>query len=115
MDIIDLVRKSSGGIIGAVRLEKDLAADLSAFKEAVRFDLKADLRFVVTTVLISCFFSSISSGRWKTLKSNVSMSSSTLDNGSSNVALSPGGDDSGCIRRVGSDFFPRDPGVRSEV
>jgi hypothetical protein len=44
MEMIDRVRKSSGGIMGAVRLENDLAADLSARSDAVRFDLKADLR-----------------------------------------------------------------------
>lgn len=33
------VRKSSGGILGAVKLEKDLAADLMACNDAVRFDL----------------------------------------------------------------------------
>jgi len=42
--MIDLVRKSSGVIIGVVRLENDLAADLNALSEAVKFDLKADLR-----------------------------------------------------------------------
>jgi hypothetical protein len=43
MDMIDLVRKSSGVIIGVVRDEKDFAAYLKARKDAVRFDLKADL------------------------------------------------------------------------
>jgi hypothetical protein len=33
------VRKSSGGTLGAVKLENDFAADLSAWSEAVRFDL----------------------------------------------------------------------------
>jgi hypothetical protein len=42
--MIDLVRKSSGVIMGAVRLENDRAAERSAFKDAVRFDLKADFR-----------------------------------------------------------------------
>ena len=42
--MIDLVRKSSGVIIGVVRFENDLAADLNARREAVRLDLKADLR-----------------------------------------------------------------------
>lgn len=42
--MIDLVRKSSGVIMGVVRLENDLAADLNALSEAVKFDLNADLR-----------------------------------------------------------------------
>jgi len=36
------VIKSSCGILGAVKLEKDFAADLSALKEAVKFDLNVD-------------------------------------------------------------------------
>lgn len=42
MAIIDLVRKSSGVIMGAVMFEMDFAADLNARKDAVKFDLKAD-------------------------------------------------------------------------
>lgn len=42
MAIIDLVRKSSGVIIGAVMFEMDFAADLNARRDAVKFDLKAD-------------------------------------------------------------------------
>jgi hypothetical protein len=42
MEIIDLVRKSSGVIMGAVMFEIDFAADLNARKDAVKFDLKAD-------------------------------------------------------------------------
>jgi hypothetical protein len=42
MEMIDLVRKSSGVIIGIVRDEKDFAAYLKARRDAVRFDLKAD-------------------------------------------------------------------------
>lgn len=41
------VSRSSGGMEGAVKLEKDLAADLRAWKEAVRLDLKEDRAFVV--------------------------------------------------------------------
>jgi len=37
---IDLVRKSSGVIKGVVRVPNDLAADLKARIEAVKFDLK---------------------------------------------------------------------------
>lgn len=42
--MIDLVRKSSGVIIGVVMLDIDRAAARSAFNEAVKFDLNADLR-----------------------------------------------------------------------
>jgi len=35
----DRVRKSSGGTLGAVKFENDLAADLSAWSEAVKLDL----------------------------------------------------------------------------
>jgi hypothetical protein len=45
MEMIDLVRKSSGVIIGVVRDENDIAADLKARNEAVKFDLKADFRW----------------------------------------------------------------------
>jgi hypothetical protein len=44
MEMIDLVRKSSGVIIGVVRVENDFAACLKARRDAVRFDLKADFR-----------------------------------------------------------------------
>lgn len=39
---IDRVRKSSGGMDGKLMLEKDLAAERKARKEAVKFDLNAD-------------------------------------------------------------------------
>lgn len=42
--MMDLVRKSSGGIMGVVMLEMERAAYLRAFKDAVRFDLNADVR-----------------------------------------------------------------------
>lgn len=38
---------SSDGILGAVKFEKDLAADLSAFSDAVRLDLNVDLGLMV--------------------------------------------------------------------
>jgi hypothetical protein len=41
---MDLVRKSSGGIDGKFRLEKERAAWRNALSEAVRFDLKADFK-----------------------------------------------------------------------
>jgi hypothetical protein len=50
--IMDLVRKSSGVIIGVTRVENDLAADLRALKEAVKFDLKADLRLGDSLIII---------------------------------------------------------------
>ena len=34
------VRRSSGGTLGAVKLENDFAADFSTWREAVRLDLK---------------------------------------------------------------------------
>jgi len=42
---MERVSRSSGGMEGAVKLEKDLAADLRAWREAVRLDLKVDLGF----------------------------------------------------------------------
>ena len=36
------VSMSSEGMLGAVKLENDLAADLRALKDAVRFDLNVD-------------------------------------------------------------------------
>lgn len=48
---IDRASMSSEGIEVAVKLEKDLAADLRAFKEAVRFDLRLDF---FLTVSFSC-------------------------------------------------------------
>lgn len=41
---MERVRKSSAGMEGAVKLEKDLAADLSASRDAVKLDLKVDVR-----------------------------------------------------------------------
>lgn len=43
----DRVRKSSGGTLGAVKFEKDFAADLSAWSDAVRLDLNVLKRAVV--------------------------------------------------------------------
>lgn len=39
---MERVSRSSEGMLGAVKLEKDFAAVLSAWREAVRFDLKVD-------------------------------------------------------------------------
>lgn len=41
---MDRVKRSSVGIVGKLMLENDLAADRSARKEAVKLDLKANLR-----------------------------------------------------------------------
>jgi hypothetical protein len=69
MAIIDLVRKSSGVIIGVVRLEKVFAAYLKARRDAVRFDLKADLGRGVS-VPQDCLSLYSSEDFWNTLKSN---------------------------------------------
>jgi hypothetical protein len=107
------VRKSSGVIIGAVRLENDRAADLKAFNEDVKLDLKADWRLGASNS-ISGFFSSFSCGRWKTLKSSSSTSMSGTDNGWSSDPLSLGGDETCCSRRTGNDLLPRELGVMRE-
>lgn len=112
MAMIDLVRKSSGVIMGVVRDEKDLAAALTAFNEAVKFDLNANFRCgnpTSTAFLLSCF----SCGLSKTLKSNSSKPRPAVDNGSSNTG-SPGGDING-IRRLRGDLLPREVGVTSEL
>ena len=79
IEIIDLVRKSSGVIIGAVRLDSDLAADRNALSEEVRLDLKADLRRGASMTIWASF--SPLRGVWNTLKSSSSTSISWTDNG----------------------------------
>ncbi len=69
MEIIDLVRKSSGVIIGVVKVENDFAAYLKARSDAVRFDLNADLGRG-DSILGSCFSSPWSRVFWKTRKSS---------------------------------------------
>ena len=115
IDTIDRVRKSSGMIIGLVRLENDLAANLRAFKEAVKLDLNADFRLGISSST-SVSWPSLSCAFSKTLKSNSSKSISDpdLDRGWSCAALSPGGDESENNLRVGKDLLPRD-GVMSEL
>jgi len=66
--MIDLVRKSSGVIIGVVRLEKVFAAYLKARRDAVRFDLKADLGRG-DSIPQGCFSLFSSEDFWNTLKS----------------------------------------------
>ena len=80
IEMIDRVRKSSGVIIGGERLENDLAADLNAFNEAVKLDLKADLRLRVSSSMLA-FLPSLSRGFSKALKSSSSMSIPGADNG----------------------------------
>ena len=111
IEMIDLVRKSSGVIIGVVRAENDFAADRKARNETVRFDLKADLRGGSTRILeFSC---SLGCGLSKTLKSSSSMSISGTDNGWSSTAFSTGGEES--VRRVGKDRLPLGLGVTREL
>lgn len=78
--MIDLVRKSSGVIIGVVSDENDFAADLRARSDAVRFDLNADLR-VGGVISTSGLSSSIRGALWNILKSNSSISLSDTDSG----------------------------------
>jgi len=108
MAMIDLVRKSSGVIIGVVMLEIDLAADRRARSDAVRFDLKAD--FCRGAGKVSTFSLPLPSGFLKTLKSSSSMSSTGSDNGWSAI-LSPGGEEIGSSFRVGKERLPREDGV----
>jgi hypothetical protein len=61
IEMIDRVRKSSGSIIGGARLDNDHAADLKAFNDDVKLDLKADLRRGASS-WISGLFSSFSCG-----------------------------------------------------
>lgn len=111
--MIDRVRKSSGGIIGVVRVPKDFAAFRSARSDAVRFDLKADLRGGDATST-SDLVSSLEGDFWKTLKSNSSTAISGVFSGWSSEL--PSGDESVRILRGGVDLFPRgiDVGVIRE-
>jgi hypothetical protein len=115
IDIIDLVRKSSGVIIGALRAESDMAADFKAFKEAVKFDLKkTDFRRVgskSSTAVSSCSwnFGDLS----KTLKSSSSKSKADLESGWSSTEL-PSGDDRECSLRAGPGLLPRGEGLVRE-
>lgn len=107
--MIDRVRKSSGVIIGFVMLEIDLAANLNARNDAVRFDLKADfLRGNISSTPWMSLFSL--AGISKTLKSSSSMSSSELDRGCSKTS-SLGGEAIDCILRDGVPLLLRGLGV----
>ena len=95
---IDLVRKSSGGIEEVVNVDKDLAAERNARSDAVRLDLKTDLNGVVDGVRLSA-------GRvGLALKSSLSTSGDTFDNGSS--GCSPGGVVTGSRDRRGERSLP---------
>lgn len=112
IDMIDIVRKSSGIIIGAVIFEIDLAADLRALRDAVRFDLNVNLRTVddgSTSVLSSSLFTVCSN----VVESRSSTSNSEPDKGCSGV-VSPGGDGKDCNLLVGIALFPLEPGVAGE-
>lgn len=113
IDIIDLVRKSSGVIIGVVRDENDLAADLKAFKEAVKFDLNADF-LLGGSGPAGRLLCSFAGGSSKTLKSSSSKSKPATDNGSM-ASGSPVGDRSGCNLLLGYDLLPRELGVMTEL
>lgn len=111
IDMMDLVRKSSGVIIGVVRLENDFAADLKARSDAVKFDLNADLRRGGSTPVVSCWSLGKSDGLWKTLKS--SSSTSTSDKGWSCRVSSPA--NVGWYLLVGKDLLPLELGVIIEL
>jgi hypothetical protein len=99
---MDLVRKSSGGIEGKLRFEKERAAWRRARNDAVRLDLKADF----SGLKGESFFSGATSLSSKTLKSNCSMLGACNDNGWSSAVSEPGGDDTGVReRRVGRTLF----------
>lgn len=100
----DRVRKSSGGTLGAVKLENDLAAVLSAWSDAVRFDLKDLKRAVVAgkastmSVTSAVRISSLSSGpKWSS--------------GWSNTQSSFGGEETSLSLRSGSDLRLMESGV----
>jgi hypothetical protein len=109
MEIMDLVRKSSGLSIGVLMLEIDIAADFKAFSDAVRFDLNADFR-EGNDFFMPDSGPSPSAGIAKTLKSSCSMSSSISERGCSN-AFPPRDGPNGSILLVGIGFLPRELGV----
>lgn len=112
MEMIDRVRKSSGSIVGVVRFESDLAAERNAFSEAVRFDLKADLRrgdSSSTTEGVNNTSSFLSWGRWNTRKSSSSKSISGEERGSSE------GEATECILRASKGLRFRGLGVITEL
>jgi hypothetical protein len=74
--------------MGVVRLENDFAADRRARNDAVKFDLKADLRRGGSIPLEDCLSVAKSVFRWNTLKS--SSSTSISSKGWSSTAFSPG-------------------------
>lgn len=107
IEMIERVRKSSGVIIGAVRLEKDLAAERSAFRDAVRFDLNADLRTgSPRSIVFGCdVIPRLFCDRSNTRKSSSSISISGEDNGWSS-AVNPDCEDIDCSLLDGMDLLP---------
>jgi len=104
-DSNERVRRSSGGTLGAVKLEKDLAADFKACNDAVRLDLK-DLKRSVDAaggVTISAMSSIARSSQSSGLK---------CSNGWSKMQSSFGGDETTFSRRS-VDAFLYDSGVLS--
>ena len=108
IEMIDLVKKSSGGIEAAVRFEMVFAADLSARSDAVKFDLNADFFLG----LGSSSTGSLSESA-KTLKSNSSTSTSMSDKGCS-VTFSVGGEKIGSCFLAGLMRLARNCGVRGK-
>lgn len=93
----DLVSRSSGGTLGAVKFENDFAADLSAWKDAVRLDLNDLNRSEetvggVTTSGISIVSRSSQSSGWN------------CSNGWSKMQSSFGGDETILSRRSDNDL-----------
>jgi len=109
IDMMDIVRKSSGMTSGAVILEIDLAAYLRAFRDAVKLDLNVNLRGGIDGSVLSSW-TSVLIGFPNTIELSSSVSISGPDSGWSDV-ISPGGDERTCSLRLGVDLFPREPGV----
>ena len=98
------VRRSSGGTLGAVKLENDFAADLSAWSEAVRFDLNDLNRMdalggvaTISEIGVSLTTSQSSGVKWS--------------NGWSRMQSSFGGDCTNFSLRSGAGFLPIEAGV----
>lgn len=94
----DLVSMSSGGMLGAVKFENDLAADLRACSEAVRLDLN-DLN------LSDEAGDGVTGSGMSKLAMSSQSSGVKCSNGWSNTQSSAGGDDTAFPRRSGSDLW----------
>lgn len=109
--MIDLVKKSSGRMVGAARLEMLFAAERRARREAVRLDLNADLGLGDG---VSSFLS-FASGLVKTRKSSSSTSIGSESGWS--VTISKGGEFAGllsCFLVGVTRRRPRKEGVRGK-